>query len=116
MSQTPKSNRKLLIMLILGSIGMFGFGFALVPLYEVLCDTLGINGKTQNTASSYDAVVVDPNRTVTIEFVTQVQSGMPWEFAPKVNQITVHPGELTHAKFLVKNLSAKNIGASSLTK
>ena len=49
MSQTPKSNRKLLIMLILGSIGMFGFGFALVPLYEVLCDTLGINGKTQNT-------------------------------------------------------------------
>jgi cytochrome c oxidase assembly protein subunit 11 len=105
MTQPTKSNRKLLIILIAGSIGMFGFGFALVPLYDVLCDTLGINGKPQNSASSYEAVVVDKNRTVTIEFVTQVQSGMPWEFSPKVNQISVHPGELTHAQFLVKNLS-----------
>ncbi|MGI2170176.1 cytochrome c oxidase assembly protein [Shewanella sp. MF05960] len=109
MNPTPKSNRKLLTMLILGSVGMFGFGFALVPLYDVLCDTLGINGKPQNSASSYDAVVVDKKRTITIEFVTQVQSGMPWEFTPKVNHMSVHPGELTHAKFLVKNLSTKNI-------
>lgn len=108
MTQPTKSNRKLLIILIAGSIGMFGFGFALVPLYDVLCDTLGINGKPQNSASSYEAVVVDKNRTVTIEFVTQVQSGMPWEFSPKVNQISVHPGELTHAQFLVKNLSTRD--------
>ncbi|QIR13248.1 cytochrome c oxidase assembly protein [Shewanella aestuarii] len=108
MTQPTKSNRKLVTMLILGSLGMFGFGFALVPLYDVLCDALGINGKPQNTASTYEAVIVDKNRTVTIEFVAHVQSGMAWEFTPTVNSIEVHPGELTHAKFHARNLSAKD--------
>ncbi|MCW3172673.1 cytochrome c oxidase assembly protein [Shewanella subflava] len=108
MSQPTKSNRKLLTMLVLGAVGMFGFGFALVPLYDVLCDTLGINGKTQSTASTYEAVIVDKSRTVTIEFVAQIQPGMPWEFAPTVNRIQVHPGELTHTKFHAQNLSANN--------
>ncbi|MBR9728080.1 cytochrome c oxidase assembly protein [Shewanella intestini] len=108
MTQTTKSNRKLLTMLILGSVGMFGFGFALVPLYDVLCDALGINGKPQGTASTYEAVVVDKNRTVTIEFIAHVQSGMAWTFTPQVNRIEVHPGQLTHAKFLAHNLSTKD--------
>ncbi|KPZ69472.1 Cytochrome c oxidase assembly protein CtaG [Shewanella sp. P1-14-1] len=107
MSQPTKSNRNLLIGLVLGSIGMFGFGFALVPLYDVLCETLGINGKPQGTASRYEAVVVDKERTITIEFIAQVQGSMPWEFGPKVNRIQVHPGELTRTAFLAKNLSAK---------
>ncbi|MDO6618396.1 MULTISPECIES: cytochrome c oxidase assembly protein [unclassified Shewanella] len=109
MSQPTKSNRNLLIGLVLGSIGMFGFGFALVPLYDVLCDALGINGKTQSTASSYEAVVIDKDRTVTIEFIAQVQSNMPWEFVPKVNRMQVHPGELTRTAFLAKNLSSNNL-------
>ncbi|MEZ9819727.1 cytochrome c oxidase assembly protein [Shewanella sp. 10N.286.45.A1] len=104
-----KSNRKLITMLLLGAVGMFGFGFALVPLYDVLCDTLGINGKTQNTASVYKPVTVDKNRTVTIEFVSQVQSDMPWEFKPQMNSMQVHPGELIRTHFVAKNLSAKHI-------
>ncbi|WP_394129229.1 cytochrome c oxidase assembly protein [Shewanella maritima] len=108
MSQQPKSNRKLLTLLVLGCVGMFGFGFALVPLYDVLCDALGINGKTSSTASTYEAVVVDKNRLITVEFIAHVQSGMAWEFTPQVNRIEVHPGELTHAKFLAHNLSTKD--------
>ncbi len=104
-----KSNRKLITMLLLGAVGMFGFGFALVPLYDVLCDTLGINGKTQSTASVYKPVTVDKNRTVTIEFVSQVQSDMPWEFKPQMNSMQVHPGELIRTHFVAKNLSAKHI-------
>ncbi|MCL1143456.1 cytochrome c oxidase assembly protein [Shewanella gaetbuli] len=108
MTTQPKSNRKLLTMLILGAVGMFGFGFALVPLYDVLCDALGINGKPQGTASTYEAVIVDESRTVTVEFIAHVQSGMSWEFIPTVNRIEVHPGQLTHAKFYAKNLSSKD--------
>ncbi len=104
-----KSNRKLITMLLLGAVGMFGFGFALVPLYDVLCDTLGINGKTQSTASVYKPVTVDKNRTVTIEFVSQVQSDMPWEFKPQMNSMQVHPGELIRTHFVAKNLSARHI-------
>ncbi|ACJ31450.1 Cytochrome c oxidase assembly protein CtaG/Cox11 [Shewanella piezotolerans WP3] len=104
-----RSNRKLITMLLLGAVGMFGFGFALVPLYDVLCDTLGINGKTQSTASVYKPVTVDKNRTVTIEFVSQVQSDMPWEFKPQMNSMQVHPGELIRTHFVAKNLSANHI-------
>ena len=109
MTAQDKSNKKLIVWLVFGAIGMFGFGFALVPLYDVLCDKLGINGKTQNSASAYEAVVIDKNRLVTVEFVAQVQPGMSWEFGPKVNRMQVHPGELTHTSFLAKNLSDKNI-------
>ncbi|NKF52149.1 cytochrome c oxidase assembly protein [Shewanella sp. WXL01] len=108
MTASPKSNRKLLTLLVLGSVGMFGFGFALVPLYDVLCDALGINGKPQGTASTYEAVVVDESRTVTVEFIAHVQSGMAWDFTPQVNRIEVHPGKLTHAKFIAHNKSAKD--------
>ncbi|SUI90926.1 cytochrome c oxidase assembly protein [Shewanella morhuae] len=100
-----KSNHKLISMLVMGCIGMFGFGFALVPLYDVLCDKLGINGKTANTASSYQAITVDTSRIVTVEFISQVQTGMPWKFEPQTKRLEVHPGELIHTVFLARNVS-----------
>ncbi|MCU7994282.1 cytochrome c oxidase assembly protein [Shewanella glacialipiscicola] len=101
----PKSNRKLISMLVIGCIGMFGFGFALVPLYDVLCEKLGINGKPANTASSYQAITVDTSRIVTVEFISQVQTGMPWQFEPQTKRLEVHPGELIHTAFLARNMS-----------
>lgn len=109
MTAQGKSNRKLIGLLSFGAIAMFGFGFALVPLYDVLCEKLGINGKPASTAKVYEAVLIDKNRTVTVEFVAQVQTGMPWEFGPKVNRLEVHPGELIHTAFLAKNLSTQHI-------
>ncbi|SIQ69566.1 cytochrome c oxidase assembly protein subunit 11 [Shewanella morhuae] len=100
-----KSNHKLISMLVMGCIGMFGFGFALVPLYDVLCDKLGINGKTANTASSYQAITIDTSRIVTVEFISQVQTGMPWKFEPQTKRLEVHPGELIHTVFLARNVS-----------
>ncbi|WP_133181672.1 cytochrome c oxidase assembly protein [Shewanella decolorationis] len=100
-----KSNRKLISLLVLGCLAMFGFGFALVPLYDVLCEELGINGKTSNTASSYQAITVDKNRVVTVEFISQVQTGMPWKFEPQTKRLEVHPGELIHTAFLAQNVS-----------
>lgn len=105
----PKSNRRLISLLVMGCIGMFGFGFALVPLYDVLCEQLGINGKTSSTASNYQAITVDTSRVVTVEFISQVQTGMPWKFEPQTKRLEVHPGELIHTAFLARNLSDRAI-------
>ncbi|WP_299797753.1 cytochrome c oxidase assembly protein [uncultured Shewanella sp.] len=103
------ANRKLIGWLIAAAIGMFGFGFALVPLYDVLCEQLGINGKTQSTASSYEAKTIDRDRTVTVEFMAQIQSDLPWEFKPEVTRMRVHPGELVRTNFKARNLSMNDL-------
>lgn len=107
MDSKAQANKKMVRLLIAGAIGMFAFGFALVPLYDVLCEQLGINGKTKNSASTYQAMEVDKSRLVNIEFVAQVQPGMEWKFGPKVKQLQVHPGELIHTTFLATNLSSQ---------
>ena len=102
-----QSNNKLLLWLVGGSIAMFGFGFALVPLYDIMCQTLGINGKTATSAKAYTQdQVVDKSRLVNIEFIAQVSPGMAWEFGPIVNTMKVHPGELIRTHFIAQNRSA----------
>ena len=102
-NQNQAKNNKLVLKLAAIVIGMFGFGFALVPLYDVLCDALGINGKTSDIAAVYEAVEIDESRLITVDFITRVNSGMPWEFKAKTRQVKVHPGELTQVNFYVKN-------------
>ena len=84
-------------------IGMFGCGFELVPLYDVLCDALGINGKPSDTAAVYEAVEIDDSRLITVDFITRINSGMPWEFRSETRQVKVHPGQLNQVNFYVKN-------------
>lgn len=97
------ANRNLVIRLVVVVLGMFGFGFALVPLYDVFCDITGINGKTANEAAIYSAVEVDTSRMVTVEFVTRTHTGMPWEFRAQTQRIKVHPGEVNTVEFFVRN-------------
>jgi cytochrome c oxidase assembly protein subunit 11 len=85
------------------------FAFAMVPLYNVFCEITGINGKVVVSESLYQQVKVDPSRTVTVEFLTNVNRGMPWEFKTTVNKIEVHPGELNEVMFYAKNLSPQTI-------
>ena len=102
------ANKKLMIYLVLGAIGMFGFGFALVPLYNVMCKQLGINGHSSIIPEQYKKeLVVDKNRNIRVEFMTQVSPGVPYDFAAITKTITVHPGELEHAKFYARNNSDK---------
>jgi cytochrome c oxidase assembly protein subunit 11 len=90
--------------LALAVVGMFGFGFALVPIYDVFCDITGLNGKTAGRAT-YDAAIVEvqEERLVTVQFTANNNSGMSWQFHPMVNQVQVHPGELTSVKFYAHN-------------
>ena len=89
--------------LVLWAVAMFGFAFAMVPIYEVLCEVTGLNGKTNSTAAEISAMDVDEERVITVEFVTRASQGMPWDFQPQVRSIKVHPGEITQVNFRVQN-------------
>ncbi|MDU0353259.1 cytochrome c oxidase assembly protein [Paraglaciecola aquimarina] len=107
--QNQTKNNKMVIKLLAIVVGMFGFGFALVPLYDVLCDALGINGKTSDIAAVYESIEVDESRWVTVDFITRTNSGMPWEFKAQTQQVKVHPGQLNLVNFYVKNSAATAI-------
>ena len=108
-AQTPKSNKKVVTKLVFIVLGMFGFGFALVPLYDVFCDITGLNGKTNNSAAVYSADGIDTSRTITVQFITRTAKGIPWKFEPVINEIQVHPGEMKFVNFYAKNESNKDI-------
>ncbi len=103
------ANNALVAKLVCIVLGMFGFGFALVPLYDVFCDLTGINGKTNREAAVYRTQDVDSNRTVRVEFITRVNAGMSWQFEPVSPSVTVHPGELTRVEFKVHNPQAEGV-------
>lgn len=88
--------------LLVAAVLMFGFGFALVPLYDVICDVTGLNGKTSSSAAA-DSNDVDPSRTVRVQFVTQTNADMPWQFRPEVRSVELHPGEIKLVQFFAKN-------------
>ncbi|WP_299081467.1 cytochrome c oxidase assembly protein [uncultured Paraglaciecola sp.] len=102
-SKVENKNNKMVAKLLVIVVAMFGFGFALVPLYDVLCDALGINGKTADTAAVYQTVEVDESRLVTVDFITRINTGMPWEFRAETRRVKVHPGQLEQVNFYVKN-------------
>ncbi len=83
--------------------GMSLFVFALVPMYGLLCDLTGLNGKTRNEAQEVVDVSPDTSRTVTVEFLASVNESMPWDFRPVVARMTVHPGEVKQTSFLARN-------------
>lgn len=110
MEEQSQSNRKLTLKLLMAVVAMFGFGFALVPLYDVMCDTLGINGKT-NTESVLQpqGMVPDESRSIRVEFMAHRNHDMPWSFEPKQAFMQVHPGQVIQTAFLAKNLSDRDI-------
>lgn len=83
---------------------MFGFGFAMVPFYNVLCKNLGINGKTTGQAVSR-ATEIDQTRSIRIEFITQTNQYLPYDFFPRIKNISLHPGENILIYFEAKNKS-----------
>lgn len=89
--------------LLLVTLLMFGFGFALVPLYDVFCEITGINGKTATTPAVLTDAGVDESREVVIEFLARPNKDMPWIFKPEIRRMTVHPGEVHVMNYLAEN-------------
>lgn len=97
------------------ALAMFGFGYALVPLYDVLCDITGLNGKTgEITAAAVNELVIDRDRTVTVQFDTNVNSELPWQFKAVNKELVVHPGEVTEAIFVAVNTSATEVTGQAI--
>ncbi len=95
-----KENRRLSTRLAIVAVGMFGFGFALVPFYNQICAALGINNLQQPDVVNTQ---VDRSRTVTIELDSNAHN-LPWRFKPLVSHVQVHPGELTTVEYEIVNV------------
>lgn len=97
MAETRRLVRRLLLVVV----AMFGFGFALVPLYDVMCEAFGINGKTAGAYSGSQQV--DETRTVRVQFLATNAAGMAWRFAPQQDELRVHPGASNEVLFVAHN-------------
>ncbi|MDP2561829.1 cytochrome c oxidase assembly protein [Psychrobium sp. 1_MG-2023] len=106
--QLTQQNRRLVQKLLLIIGGMFCFGFALVPLYDVFCEFTGLNGRNTIKAEQ-QSQSIDSSRVVRLQLTTSVSPGMPWQFKPNQHYIDVHPGENKVVKFSAKNLSGQAI-------
>ena len=98
---------------------MFGFGYALVPIYKSICDALGINvlslaelGVQGGSRTGYKSTQVDLSRPITIEF--DANSRGPWEFKPATRSVVVHPGELTTVMYEFKNVQNRTMAAQAI--
>jgi len=90
------------------SVFFAAFGFALVPLYDVICRVTGINGRTNSVPDVQSASTqVDLARWVTVEFLSHAMPGVGLEFAPEQFSMRVHPGELVHTNYVVKNATQR---------
>jgi len=113
------ANRSTLRKLAVVAVGMFGFGYALVPMYRAICEATGINilaigeqvlsgNKTKVPANSQ----VDLTRTITVEF--DANSRGPWDFKPAQRSVQVHPGELTTVMYEFQNIQNRRMSAQAI--
>jgi cytochrome c oxidase assembly protein subunit 11 len=100
-----RANRRLIRGLLIMTAASFGFGWALVPLYDVFCKVAGV-GNAEAKAGAVDArESIDANREVTVEFVADPASVGSFEFRPETRSMRVHPGKLYDTQFFAKNLT-----------
>jgi cytochrome c oxidase assembly protein subunit 11 len=121
MSASPRAparyNRNMRWMLALFVAAMFGFGFAMVPMYKSICEALGVNvlARTEPGAQYGGAVAntqVDTSRAVAIEFDANARG--PWEFHPERSGVTVHPGQLTTVMYEFRNTQPRTMSAQAI--
>jgi cytochrome c oxidase assembly protein subunit 11 len=103
-----QANRTMLKKLLVVAVGMFGFGFALVPLYNKICEATGLYNVLKPDAVPANSQV-DLSRSLTVEFDSNLRNDLPWSFKPLQPTARVHPGELTQIEYEVKNHSDRPV-------
>ena len=104
-----ETNQSLVVKLIGMAVGMFAFGFLLVPIYDVFCDITGLGGKFDTQAAIVEVQTPADNRTVTVEFIASLNEYAPWEFRPAIASMEVRPGEMYDTTFYARNLTDRKI-------
>jgi cytochrome c oxidase assembly protein subunit 11 len=115
MSETPAprtTDRSLTRSLLLMVAGSFAFGFALVPLYEVICEAAGI--RVNDAPSQAQASDAGAGRQVTLEFVSMLPPGSAFELVPETNSMTLQPGKLYEARFRIRSLASVPVVAQAV--
>lgn len=103
-------NNRSFVRVAVVAVAMFGFGYLLVPLYDVFCEITGLNGKTGRVDEAAVAARYEPDlsREVTVQFVANNNLGMPWEFTPAVTSMKVHPGKVYTTAFTARNPTSRD--------
>ena len=110
-----RANRRLAIRLFVVTVAMFGFGYALVPLYDIVCDITGIGGRTGVVSEATAATGgVDSTRVVKVQFVATVSSTLRWKFDGPGQPLEVHPGKVYETSFSASNLSNRPVVAQAV--
>ena len=114
-----KYNRQMLLKLIVISSAMFAFGYALIPMYKVLCEVTGINVVTSKNDYGTRAInaaskntQVDASRLITVEFDSNTQG--PFRFRSVKNSMQVHPGEMVQVIYEVVNVQGRPVSAQAI--
>ncbi|MES2975632.1 MAG: cytochrome c oxidase assembly protein [Pseudomonadota bacterium] len=118
------ANVKMVGKLAVITVGMFAFGYALIPIYKHICEMTGINilslserqvpgnGAAGQAAKPLANTQVDRSRTITVEF--DANSRGPWDFKPAQRSVKVHPGELTTVMYEFQNIQNRRMAAQAI--
>ena len=115
MSNVGKANRTTVIKAVVVTLGMFGFGFALVPLYSLVCQAFGLNGQTQRISEiTLQQMPVDKSRQITVRLDANTNTRLPWQFEANQQEVTIHPGEMTRISYRARNMSGSDITGQAI--
>jgi cytochrome c oxidase assembly protein subunit 11 len=110
-------NRQMVVKLLVVTLLMFGFGYALVPIYKAVCSALGINVLSLSELQTGERPgpsngQVDLSRTITIEFDANARG--PWDFKPAQASIEVHPGQVATVMYEFRNRQNRTMAAQAI--
>jgi cytochrome c oxidase assembly protein subunit 11 len=114
-----RDNKRMLGKLCVIAAVMFGFGYALVPMYQSICEALGINILSRNeslvtgkSGAGNSNTQIDTSRTITVEFDANARG--PWDFKPAQSSVRVHPGEVTTVMYEFRNVQNRTMSAQAI--
>ena len=119
-SPSNKGKRRTLLLLFGLTLGMFGFAFAMVPLYGLLCQITGVQSVerriagTEGSDTAGDEQITDQGRWVTVKFDATVHPELPWSLTPMQRKLRVHPGEVHRVMFIAENRSGHEITGQAI--
>lgn len=103
MDKQAKTSKSIVTKLVLVSVCMFGFGYVLVPLYDVFCELTGLRFTQESNELISQEIQEDTTRLVTVEFDVSMNESMPWKVKPAVSKLQVHPGRIYTTNYIAKN-------------
>jgi cytochrome c oxidase assembly protein subunit 11 len=112
MTTQVQSNLLTMRKLLVVALAMFGFGYALVPFYQKICEVTGVNNVLK--ADEVTNTQLDLARLVTIEFDSNLRSNLPWTFRPLQTSVRIHPGEVATVMYEIRNNSGHAVSGQAI--